>query len=189
MVLASGELRQGKLLRPVKKLNCWKGSQRMSDFKAIGRIYQINLSEGGVPKLPVERAEVTEGGLVGDGWIHTKVHGGPDRAVCLYSWENLQALQAEGHPVFPGAMGENLTLEGVDWLSLVPGTRLKLGESVEIEITRYTVPCNSLVPYFVDGHFGRVSQDKHPGWARVYARVIHPGFLKAGDSLSILQVL
>jgi MOSC domain-containing protein YiiM len=43
-----------------------------------GRIVQINVSPGGVPKLPVETARVTEMGIEGDGQRDTKNHGGPD---------------------------------------------------------------------------------------------------------------
>ena len=59
-----------------------------------------------------------------------KHHGGPDRAVCLYSLERILALQEEGHPIYPGAAGENLTLTGLDWEALQPGMTLRLGADV-----------------------------------------------------------
>jgi MOSC domain-containing protein YiiM len=149
-----------------------------------GQIFQINLSPGGVPKLAVLEAELTPNGLVGDDVRHPHVHGGPERAVCLYSLERLLELQKEGHPIFPGAMGENLTLSGLDWEQLQPGRRLRLGE-VRIEITNYTVPCNALQPFFIDGKYSRVSQNHYPGWARVYARVLQPGRLKVGNSVEL----
>ena len=90
-------------------------------------IFQINVSPGGVPKLPVRSAEVTALELVGDAHNNNVVHGGPTRAVCLYSLERILALQAEGHPIFPGATGENVTLAGVDWDAVVPGVRLQAG--------------------------------------------------------------
>jgi MOSC domain-containing protein YiiM len=146
-----------------------------------GMIFQINLSNGGVPKTGCQSAELNLLGFVGDRQRDLRHHGGPDRAVCLYSLEALQALQAEGHPIYPGAIGENLTLSGVDWLSLAPGVRLRLGPQVELELTSYTVPCGNLIPYFIDGEFKRVSQKLHPGWSRLYARVLAPGVLTVGD--------
>jgi MOSC domain-containing protein YiiM len=146
-----------------------------------GMIFQINLSNGGVPKTACQSAEITQQGLVGDRQRDLRHHGGPDRAVCLYSLEALQALQAEGHPIFPGAIGENLTLSGVEWASLAPGMCLRLGPQVELELTSYTVPCSHLIPYFIDGEFKRVSQKLHPGWSRLYARVLVPGVLTVGD--------
>ena len=49
----------------------------------VAHIDQINISQGGVPKLPVDRGEVTSTGLVGDRQRHTQVHGGPQAALCL----------------------------------------------------------------------------------------------------------
>ena len=80
-----------------------------------GRVVQINVSPGGVPKRPVPSARVTTDGLEGDGHRDLEHHGGPERALCLFSLEQIRALQAEGHSVTPGSIGENLTLEGVDW--------------------------------------------------------------------------
>ena len=33
-----------------------------------------------------------------------------------------ETLNAEGHPIYPGAAGENITVEGIDWSALRPGT-------------------------------------------------------------------
>ena len=68
-----------------------------------GRVVQINISPGGVPKLPVAAARVTPDGLEGDGHRDLEHHGGPERALCLFSLEQIRALQAEGHAVTPGA--------------------------------------------------------------------------------------
>jgi len=151
-------------------------------------IFQINASQGGVPKLPVREAEVTELGLVGDVQKHTKVHGGPMRALCLYSLERILALQAEGHPIFPGSTGENLTLAGLDWDAVLPGARLRLGDTVEIEVTKYTEPCPKITGSFAGGDISRMAQDKHPGWSRVYTRVLTPGRIVTGDKVTLITV-
>ncbi|HEX7973144.1 MAG TPA: MOSC domain-containing protein [Anaerolineales bacterium] len=151
-----------------------------------GSIFQVNLSAGGVPKHGQARAQVTLLGLDGDRQATPEVHGGPERALCLYSLERILELQAEGHPVFPGAMGENLTITGLDWPHVVPGCRLRLGSEVLLEVTRYTNPCNSLVPFFMEGDYSRVSQKHNPGWSRVYVRVLQPGEIQVGDSVQLL---
>ena len=152
-----------------------------------GRVVQINVSPGGVPKLPVATARVTPDGLEGDGHRDLEHHGGPERALCLFSLEQISALQAEGHPVTPGAIGENLTLEGIDWERVQPGAVLELGEEVRIEITRYTSPCFNIKPSFVGGDFARVSQKLHPGWSRVYAKVLQAGPIRQGDPVRLLD--
>lgn len=151
-----------------------------------GRIVQINISPGGVPKHPVAEARVTRLGIEGDGHRNTEHHGGPDRALCLFSVEQIEALQAEGHPVEPGALGENLTLAGLDWAAVQPGDFLRLGAEVLVQITRFTSPCVNVRAAFLDGAYSRVSQKRHPGWSRVYARVLVPGDIAAGDPIERL---
>lgn len=148
-------------------------------------IFQINASTGGVPKLPLKRAEITTDGLASDAQNDLKHHGGPDRAVCLYSLERILELQAEGHPIYPGAAGENLTLSGVEWETVQPGLTIRLGREVVIEIVSFTTPCGKIKDCFADGAPGRISQDTHPGWSRVYARVLHPGIIGIGDPVEI----
>ena len=134
-------------------------------------VHQINVSDGGVPKLPVSEGRVSKQGLAGDRRRTRSVHGGPDRAVCLFSLERILALQAEGHPIAPGVCGENLTLAGLEWAQLRPGDRLRIGSELLIEITSYTAPCSHNARWFRDGRYDRISQKKHPGWSRLYASV------------------
>lgn len=150
-------------------------------------IAQINVSPGGVPKLPVPSARVTELGLEGDAHRELEHHGGPERALCLFALEQIRALQAEGHSISPGTIGENLTVEGLDWERVTPGARLELGDAVVIEVTRYTSPCLTIKKSFRDGDYSRVSQKKHPGSSRVYARVIRTGAIKQGDPVRHLD--
>ncbi|HWH08656.1 MAG TPA: MOSC domain-containing protein, partial [Candidatus Thermoplasmatota archaeon] len=79
------------------------------------RIFQLNVSPGGVPKRAVPEAVLGPLGLEGDKVRHPRIHGGPERALCLYALERILALQAEGGTLFPGALGENVTLVGLDW--------------------------------------------------------------------------
>ena len=108
-----------------------------------GQVFSINCSPGGVPKLPVPEALVTTEGLFGDSHRNTRHHGGPDRAVCLFSAERLHALQDEGHPISTGSTGENLTLTGIDWELVEPGCRLEIGDAI-LEITSFTTPCRTI---------------------------------------------
>lgn len=151
------------------------------------QVYQINTSNGGVPKLPIPTAEVGERGVVGDHQADRVHHGHPEQALCLYSLEVIQRLQAEGHPIAPGSAGENLTLSDIDWSTVIPGVRFRIGQQLEIEITDYATPCSKNAPWFADGKFGRMSQSRHPGDSRVYARVISGGGIKTGDQVEFLD--
>jgi MOSC domain-containing protein YiiM len=151
-----------------------------------GRIHQLNSSRGGVPKTPVDGARLTETGLEGDMVWDTRHHGGPERALCLFPLELIRTLQAEGHPVFPGSVGENVTVEGLDWSSLAPGARLARGDEAVVEISSYTTPCRTIGASFAGGDYSRISQKKHPGQSRLYARVIRAGRLNVGQPVRLL---
>ena len=144
-----------------------------------GTIQAVYVSGGGVPKRPVPSAWVSADGVEGDRQRDRRLHGGPDRAVCLYSFDLIQKLQAEGHPIAPGVIGENLTLAGIDWSLMVPGAQVEAGP-VLLEVTSYTTPCKNISSAFVNGEFVRVSQKVCPGWSRVYARVLEEGIVTAG---------
>ncbi len=149
-----------------------------------GVLSAINVSDGGVPKLPLASCVVQKSGLAGDRQRDLEYHGGPDRAVCLFSHDLIQMLQSEGHPISPGTIGENFTLSGIDWSGMIPGRRIEVGE-VELELTDYAAPCRNIAGSFKERRMGRVSQKAHPGWSRLYARVLREGTVRAGDRVRI----
>lgn len=150
-----------------------------------GRLAFLNVSNGGVPKRPLPAAVVTVDGILGDVQSNRRHHGGPERAVSLFSLEVLEQLRREGHPVGPGATGENLTLSGLDWARVAPGARLSFAGGVLLEIASYCVPCATIRGAFTAGRVDRISQDKHPGESRVYARVLTTGTLSEGEAVTL----
>jgi len=153
--------------------------------RVTGRVHQLSVSpRGGVPKLPVREARLHELGFDGDAVALPRIHGGPDRAVCLYALERIDALRAEGCAIFPGAIGENVTLAGLDWDLVQPGARLRLGPDARVEVTKWTTPCKTTAG-FVGGDLTRYHQEHRPGWSRVYARVLEGGLVKVGDAVDL----
>jgi len=150
------------------------------------RVLQVSVSPGGVPKLPVECAWVGRLGLEGDAHREDTVHGGPLRAVCLFSIEAIERLQAEGHPVEPGSVGENLTTTGVEWSTLPTGTRARIGEELLIELFAPAMPCDTQRQNFLRGQINRISSVLHPTDSRMYARVLREGEVQPGDPIEVL---
>lgn len=148
-------------------------------------LHQISISDGGVPKLPVAEARLTVNGVAGDRQRNLQAHGGVDRAICLFSLEVIDALQAEGHSIRPGSSGENLTIAGLDWPKLLPGDRLRIGDTVLLELMSYTAPCKYNAQWFANGDFSRIAQKLHPGWSRLYARVLAEGVVRPGDRVMV----
>lgn len=135
----------------------------MTSDTSTGRVVQVNLSPGGVPKLPVGEAWVGPNGLNGDAHHHDAVHGGPHRAVCLLALEAIERVRADGHlGVGPGSVGENLTTEGIELSLLQVGARLAIGGEVVLEISGPANPCDVIKGAFSGGKSGRISILLHP---------------------------
>ena len=146
-----------------------------------GVLAQLNVSAGGMPKLPVLFARVTPCGVEGDWQRNRKYHGGPDRAVCLYSEELYDELRDAGIAMAPGSVGENFTTRGVDLRRLAKGDRLRVGGACVIELTDVRVPCRQLKqwdPELPELIVGR------SGWV---ARVVSEGVVRPGDAIEILR--
>ena len=152
----------------------------------MGYIVQVSVSQGGVPKTAVAEARVEVNGLVGDRQATPKIHGGPERAVCLWSQEIIDELRREDHPISAGSAGENVTLFGLDWTRMNPGVKLKLGADVRLEIASYAAPCRQNMRWFSNRRYSRISQKKYPGSSRLYARVLSVGMIRPGDAVEII---
>ena len=154
----------------------------------------MNISRGGVPKRPVFEAVVTSRGIDGDDWAHPKFHGGPKQAILLISMEEIERLKAAGFPVYAGALGENLTTEGLRYSQLRAGQRFRAGTAV-LELTKVRVPCDTLTVYG-DGIQAAVydkqvkaGDTSSAKWAigGFYASVVAGGLVKAGDEIRLLE--
>ena len=125
---------------------------------------------------------VTPLGLAGDAHRES-MHGGPDRALCLWAIEIIDRLRLEGHDrISPGSTGDNVTTTGLAWSALAPGARLALGDVI-CELTELTTPCRTIMNQFADRKFGRIAP---PALSRWYARVIRTGVLQVGDPIQLL---
>jgi MOSC domain-containing protein YiiM len=158
-------------------------------------VLQINVSNGGVPKRPILFGDITATGVVGDRQAHPQIHGGPRQALLLITNEGLEELKRDGFPLYPGALGENVTTQGLDRRNVRLGQRYRLGEVI-VEITKMRRPCDQLNPYG-EGTIQSAVFDKEvkagniesPRWglAGFYASVIQPGTLRPGDPITLLE--
>lgn len=110
------------------------------------------------------------------------------RQVHLLHAELFDELVERDHAVFPGDMGENVTTRGVDLLALPTGTRLRLGEQAEVEITGLRNPC-SQIDRFQPGLTAAVLDRDADGnlvrKAGVMAVVRRGGEVRGGDVIAI----
>jgi MOSC domain-containing protein YiiM len=143
-----------------------------------GKLISVNTkNSGGIWKEPQAEARLVAGhGVEGD--YHAGRH--PDRQLSLIDNAVLVEFQGLGIPVAPGVMGENLTVEGLPLDSLAPGTRLRIGDGILIEVVKVRTPCSNMLEVHPDllrravGHSG------------LMARVLESGVVRPGDEVSIV---
>jgi MOSC domain-containing protein YiiM len=159
-----------------------------------GYIIQINISPGGILKRPIPEATVTAEGILGDRWGHPDIHGGPNQALLLITSEGIEELIAQGYPLFPGAMGENLTTAGLDRRQMRVGQRYRAGV-IFLELTKLRTPCTALDVYgpainraIYDSQV-KAGDPSTPRWglSGFYARVLQAGMLRPRDIIELVD--
>ncbi len=141
-----------------------------------GKIKAISIStEKGTQKVNVPEAELrVDFGIEGD------AHAGNwHRQVSLLGSESIDKMIEKGAKVAPGSFAENITTEGIDLLALKVGSKLKLGQDVELEITQFGKKCHSRCEIFE-----QVGDCIMPREG-IFAKVISPGRLRVGDSIEV----
>lgn len=145
----------------------------------VGKVRAVCLGPGGIPKHPVDEAECGALGLVGDKH-RFKLHGGADRAVCIFGVEDREALARDGVAAGgPGAYGENLLLEGLDFQALRADDELEVGDEVVLAIHDVREPCNTLRS--IDRRF----PDLMLGRSGFVCRVLRGGKLRPGMQVRV----
>lgn len=161
-------------------------------MRASGSVQRLSVKphtpgQRGLPKHAVPRLRITPAGAEGD-YNHyrtTKVQGDPNLAILLLTREVIDTLRAEGWPVEPGDLGENLTLAGIPESSLTPGSTIHIGE-VLLQVSEPCDPCTELqvLPY--------VGKAKGPEFVRAltgrrgwFARVLSSGEIVAGTPVEV----
>lgn len=156
-----------------------------------GTIVQVSISRGGVPKLPVAQAAISPFGLDGDSHARPQIHGGPRQAVLIVTLEGINELVERGYPLFPGALGENLTTRGLDRREIRAGHQIRAGSAM-LEITKPRGPCATLDVYGAElKHEIRTKDPTSPVWGLggFYARVLSPGIVRPEDIIEVVAVL
>ena len=143
-----------------------------------GQVVAVCLSAGGIPRLPVESAQLTVGGFENDGHRYDE-HYAKNRAVTLFNQEILDHFDADAEPFPPGSVGENITVAGIDLGTLTVGARLSVGEA-EIQLEKRWKPCHATN---AASGYSRVNERENLGF---FASVIRPGMVRNGDEVRVL---
>jgi MOSC domain-containing protein YiiM len=122
-------------------------------------------------------------GLAGDGQADRENHGGPDKAVCVYSadhypdWRRGLALDLPW-----GAFGENFTIAGLDEPQVCVGDVWRIG-ATRVQVSQPRQPCWKLARRWrIKDLPAQVIENGRTGW---YFRVLEEGLVEAGLPLSL----
>ena len=148
--------------------------------------YRGRWIETGIYKEPVKGPVwVHEWGLEGDRQADLKNHGGPDKAVYVYTLENYRYWELElGRDLPFGQFGENLTVCGMVDEAVHIGDIFRIGE-VRVQVTQPRVPCYKLGIKMEDPGF--VRRFHHSGRVGFYLRVLREGTVAVGDTVELLE--
>ncbi len=142
-----------------------------------GVVVSINISDKkGVRKTPVKEIMLrTEYGIEGDAHASSEWH----RQVSLLALESIKKMQDLGLKVKPGDFAENITTEGIDLLSLPIGTRLAVGNGIELEVSQIGKECHTRCAIYYQA--GDCVMPKEG----IFVRVLKGGKVKTGDVITV----
>ena len=143
----------------------------------MGKVLAVCISEKrGTQKKNVGRVRLIENyGLEGD------AHAGNwHRQVSLLSYDRIREFNERGAGVGPGAFGENLVVEGIDFKLLPVGTKLKCGDVV-LELTQIGKECHSHCEIYKK--MGECIMPREG----VFARVLCGGTIEEGDEMELVS--
>jgi MOSC domain-containing protein YiiM len=133
-------------------------------------------SKKGTRKTPVQEAFISKNhGLQGD------AHAGKwHRQVSFLASESIETARRKGLDVTFGDFAENIATAGIDWKTIPVGTRVRLGESVLVEITQIGKECRRKCAIYYQAGDCIMPREG------VFARVLEEGKIKCGDDIQIV---
>ena len=143
----------------------------------MGRVVSVNLSERrGTVKHPVPEIQLRlHHGVVGD------AHAGDwHRQVSLLAQESVDTMRGLGLALSAGDFAENINTEGIELKTLPVGTLLAAGDAL-LEVTQIGKECHS------DCEIRRRTGRCVMPTEGIFARVLHPGTVRPGDTISVLE--
>jgi MOSC domain-containing protein YiiM len=119
---------------------------------------------------------VREHGLEGD------AHAGQwHRQVSFLAAESIEGARKQGLQVSFGDFAENIATEGIDWQSIPVGTRLRVGDSVRVEITQIGKECHKKCAIYYQAGDCIMPREG------IFARVLEGGTIRCGDPIVMMD--
>ncbi|HZV46322.1 MAG TPA: MOSC domain-containing protein [Thermodesulfovibrionales bacterium] len=143
-----------------------------------GRIVSLNISaKKGIRKKPIKEVLLkTNYGIEGDAHASSTWH----RQVSLLSLESIRKMQDKGLNVNPGDFAENITTEGIDLPTLPVGTKMTIGNNIEVEVSQIGKECHTRCAiYYLAGDCVMPKEG-------IFVTVLKGGKVREGDEIVVI---
>jgi len=143
------------------------------------KIISINISANkGERKKAVDSAVLTENyGIESDAHASGEWH----RQISLLATESIKKMQDKGLDVGPGDFAENFTTVGIDLVSLPVGTKIAIGEDIEMEVSQIGKVCHNRCAIYHQA--GDCVMPKEG----IFTKVLKGGTAKNGDEIKVIS--
>jgi MOSC domain-containing protein YiiM len=143
----------------------------------MGEIIAVCISDKrGIQKTPVPVIN-----CVKDHGIKEDAHAGDwHRQISLLADESAEVMRQKGVSIGPGDFAENVLTRGIEVKSLPIGSRLKVGETVVLEVTQIGKECHQHCAIY------QAAGDCVMPREGIFAIVVEEGAIKAGDAIDVL---
>jgi MOSC domain-containing protein YiiM len=159
-------------------------------YLSVGKPQTMTYGDGkemqtGICKEEVAEVFLSKDGFRGDDVAHKEFHGGPDRAVCVYSYEHYAFWENEYNVTFPhSALGENITVANMLEKDVYIGDIYQLGDAI-IQVTQGRIPCSTISKRLnVPDILGRIVETGYTGYL---CRVLKEGYVKKDSKITLLE--
>lgn len=146
-------------------------------MNSTGQVHKISIApEKGMKKNNITTAEIKENfGIVGD------AHAGSNRQVSLLPFESFEKVKNDLIEINPGDFAENITTSGIDFSNVTIGSRIKLGDSIKLEITQIGKECHH--GCYIREAVGDCIMPREG----IFAKVLSGGKLNVGDDIQWVE--
>ncbi len=127
------------------------------------------------------KKQINEAELIVNHGISGDAHAGDwHRQVSFLSSESIEKTRQQGLDVTFGDFAENVATEGIDWKEVPIGTKVRLGEEAEVEITQIGKEChNKCAIYYKAGDCIMPKEG-------IFAKVVKGGKIRCGDIITMM---
>jgi MOSC domain-containing protein YiiM len=127
-------------------------------------------------------------GLEGDEQADLISHGGPEKAVYGYALSQYNGWRGDfpdlADAFYPGAMGENLTISGMEEAGICVGDIHAIG-TARLQVCQPRQPCFKFALRYNDNRLPRsMVRHRRSGW---YYRVLQEGIIAASDPVILVE--